>query len=151
MQCATAQSGEKLALKKRLLNNHTLEAVVSLPDELFYNSKVSAVTCAMVIRAHKPHPERYETYFGYWKNDGFLKRKNKGRIDANLTWESIKKSWLESFRNRKSVLGISVMHHISAKDEWCVEAYMETNYSMLTEQDFIKTIKNFVAYQFLNS
>lgn len=149
MQCAIAQNGGKLALKTRLLKNHTLEAVISLPDELFYNSKVSVVTCAMIIRAQKPHPEGYETYFGYWKNDGFVKRKNKGRTDANQTWENIKKEWLKSFRNRKSAAGTSVVQCVTSEDEWCAEAYMETNYFNLTKEDFIKNIKNFVAFQFL--
>ena len=34
--------------------------------------------------------------------------------------------------------------------KWCAEAYMETDYSNISNNDFIKTIRNYVAYQFLN-
>ena len=43
------------------------------------------------------------------------------------------------------------MRKVEAKDEWCAEAYMETDYSTLTEEYFINTIKKYVAFQFLNS
>ena len=42
------------------------------------------------------------------------------------------------------------MQEVRAQDEWCAEAYMQTDYSTLTEGDFIKTIKNYVAFQFLS-
>lgn len=149
MQCALSQKGTRLALKEKIMEQHTLEAVMSLPGEIFYNSKVSTVTCAMVIRAHKPHPIGYKTYFGYWKDDGFVKRKNKGRVDGGR-WNKIQAEWLTSFRNRDSVVGISVLQVVASKDEWCAEAYMETNYSKLTENDFIKTIQDYIAFQFLH-
>ncbi|MHB8259831.1 MAG: HsdM family class I SAM-dependent methyltransferase [Bacteroidia bacterium] len=144
MQCALAQKGKILELKKRLLSKHTLEAVMSMPDELFFNSNVGVVSCIMVFTAHKPHPKNKETYFGYWKDDGFVKRKIKGRFDAFNKWQSIKEKWLESYVNKKSIAGLSVMKSITVNDEWCAEAYMETDYSTLTEFDFIKTIKDFV-------
>ena len=36
------------------------------------------------------------------------------------------------------------MKSVTANDEWCAEAYMETDYNSLNEIDFIKTIKDFV-------
>lgn len=152
MQCAIA--GEKRKgiynLKKELLSKHTLEAVFSMPDELFYNSDKSVVTCIMVFTAHKPHPKDKETFFGYFKDDGFEKRKKLGRIDVHNTWDKIKKEWLLLYRNRKEVVGKSVMRHVEAKDEWCAEAYMETDYSLLNQKDFERTMKQYIAYKFLN-
>lgn len=150
MSCVLAQKGTGFLLKEKLLEQHTLEAVLSLPDELFYNSKTSTVTCAIVVRAHQKHPANKETYFGYWKDDGFVKRKNKGRIDGGK-WEEICKKWVDSYTNKKEVPGLSVMHHVTAADEWCAEAYMQTDYSTLTEADFIRTVKQYVAFQFLQS
>ena len=34
MSCVLAQKGEQLVLKKQLMANHTLEAVMSMPDEI---------------------------------------------------------------------------------------------------------------------
>ena len=59
MQCALSRKGERLNLKSEIMRKHTLEAVVSLPDEIFHNSKAGVVTCAMVIKAHSPHPSNY--------------------------------------------------------------------------------------------
>jgi len=36
---------------------------------------------------------------------------------------------------------------INGNDEWCAEAYMETDYSTLNENDFIDEIKKYISYQ----
>lgn len=146
MQSALAQSGKIFELKKKLLEQHTLEAVLSMPGELFINSNVGVVACVMVFTAHKPHPKNKETFFGYFKDDGFEKRKNKGRIDVNGKWEAIKEKWVSNFRNGKEEPGISVRQVVSAKDEWCAEAYMETDYTTLDQVDFLKSIKEYVMF-----
>lgn len=144
MQSALAQKGKVYELKKRLLQKHTLEAALSMPDELFFNSKVGVISCIMVFTAYKPHQKNKETFFGYYKNDGFVKRKTKGRIDAFGKWESIREKWLDHFINRKPHLGLSINQKVTAKDEWCAEAYMETDYSKLSKNDFLKSIKSYV-------
>lgn len=151
MSCALAQSGEMLSWKTKILEHHTLEAVMSMPDELFHNSKVGVVTCAMVYTAHIPHPVGKKTWFGYWKDDGFIKVKNKGRIDAKEKWNEIKKQWVNAYINKEVIAGHSIMKEVSALDEWCAEAYMETDYSEMNQDKFIDVIKNFIAFQFLNN
>jgi len=146
MQCALAQKGKRYELKKQLLQKHTLEAVLSMPAELFINSDIGMVTCVMIFTAHKPHPTNKETYFGYYRYDGFVKRKIKGRIDAFGKWESIKAEWVLSYINRKTKAGFSVTKIVTANDEWCAEAYMETDYSKLKKGDFKKTLKEFVLF-----
>jgi len=150
MSCMLAQTGKPYELKKKLLDEHTLEAVFSMPDELFINSNVGVVTCIVVITAHKSHPKTKETYFGYWKYDGFIKTKNKGRIDANKRWGDIRDKWIESYVNRRNVVGLCVTKKITADDEWCAEAYMETDYSKLKKEDFVNVVREYVAFSFLN-
>lgn len=144
MQSALAQKGRVYELKKKLLQKHTLEAVLSMPDELFFNSNVGVVSCIMVFTAHKPHPKKKETFFGYFKDDGFVKRKIQGRIDAYGKWPKIKEEWLSCYLNRTSRPGFSVNTCVNAEDEWCAEAYMETDYTRLSKEDFLKTLKSFV-------
>ena len=150
MQSALAQKGKVLELKKKLLEKHTLEAVLSMPDELFFNSKVNVVSCIMIFTAHKPHYKNKETYFGYYKNDGFVKRKGKGRIDANGTWETIKEKWLSNFINKKREPGFSINKIITAEMEWVAEAYMETDYSKLDDADFENTILDYFTFLYNN-
>jgi len=115
-----------------------------MPGELFFDSDIGVVTCVMMFTAHKPHPANKETYFGYYKEDGFVKRKTKGRINAFGKWEGIKAEWMSSYINRKAKVGLSVNKFVSADDEWCAEAYMETDYSKLSKKDFIFTIKKYL-------
>ena len=146
ISCVNDVSGKSYLLKQKILQNHTLEAVLSLPEELFYNSNVNTVTCAVVLTAHVPHPENKKTWFGYCRNDGFIKRKNKGRIDANHSWQQIKEQWLSAYINREVIPEFSVMRHVTAAEEWCAEAYLETRYDRLTEKDFLETVKNFYLF-----
>ena len=146
MQSSLAQRGKAFELKKKLLEKHTLEAVLSMPNELFSNPNVGVVTCVMIFTAHKPHPPNKETYFGYYKDDGFVKRKIKGRIDAFYKWKSIKAEWVSSYINRKAKAEFSVNKIVTDNDEWCAEAYMETDYSKLKTEDFEKTLKEYVFF-----
>lgn len=146
MQTALATSGKVLEFKKQLLSKHTLEAVLSMPDELFFNSKVGVVSCIMIFTAHKPHDKNVETYFGYYKNDGFEKRKNIGRTDVHGKWEDIKTKWVNYYKRRKEEPGFSIKKFVNAEMEWCAESYLETDYSTILEEDFEDTILNYVTF-----
>jgi type I restriction enzyme M protein len=151
MQSALSTKGRIRELKNRLLKNHTLEAVFSMPDELFFNSDVNVVSCIMVFTAKKPHPEHKETFFGYYKNDGFQKRKLKGRIDINGDWDAICKNWVSTYQNRKVVSGLSVTKMVSSADEWCAEAYIETDYpSQMSLNDFSLYVRKYAAFLLTN-
>lgn len=146
MQSALATKGKTYELKKKLLSEHTLEGVLSMPNELFSNSNVNVVSCVMVFTAHRKHPLNKETYFGYYKDDGFVKRKVQGRYDVFGSWEKIKEKWVSSFLNRKQEAGFSINKIVSADDEWVAEAYMETDYSKITQSDFEKTVRDYAIH-----
>ncbi|WP_198661772.1 class I SAM-dependent DNA methyltransferase [Lewinella sp. IMCC34183] len=151
MRCVLAQRGKGYELKRQLMNSHTVEAVMSMPDELFHNSNVGVVTCVLVVRAHVPHNPLKKTWFGYWKNDGFIKVKNKGRIDVDHNWETIREEWLSAYFNRETKRGASISAIVTPEDEWCAEAYMETDYSNLTESNFEEVLKDYAIFKTLNS
>jgi len=146
LSCALAQSGIVLTLKEKLLREHTLEAVFSMPDELFYNSKVGTNTCVLVIKAKEKHPDNYKTYFAYWKEDGFYKKKTSGRADYDNKWDQTKKKWINTFKNKEEAVGHSIKKSVSASDEWCVEAYMKTDYSILNDGYFKDHVLNYLSF-----
>ena len=148
MQSALAQSGPIADRKRELLRSHTLEAVCSMPDELFFNSRVGVVSCVMVFTAHKPHPKEKEVFLGYFKDDGFEKRKIGGRQDVEGRWEGIRERWLEHYLNRRAVPGLSVNVQLGVEDEWVAEAYMQTDYSKVADQMFEKTLHDYSTYLF---
>lgn len=130
MSCATAPSVHK----RNLLKKHTLEAVMSMPPELFY--PVGVITCIMVFTAGVPHAKSdKKTWFGYWRDDAFVKVKNLGRVDRNHSWPTVRDRWIDMYRNREVNPGSAVMQRVNADDEWVAEAYMETDYSRLAPVD----------------
>jgi type I restriction enzyme M protein len=52
----------------------------------------------------------------------------------------------QGYRNRDEVAGLSVKHTVSWNDEWCAEAYMNTDYSALTVRDIDATVGDFLAF-----
>lgn len=132
-----------------LFRHHTLEAVFSMPTEIF-NPSASAPPCVMVWTAHVPHPKGHKTFFGYYRDDGYVKRKPLGRIDAYGKWNEIEKEWLELYRTKTEKPGLSVLKEVKHTDEWVAEAYMETDYSKLTSEDFLRKMKEYIAFKFLN-
>lgn len=144
MSCAI----EPHPAKGRILSRHTLAAQMSLPNDLFH--PVGVITCAMVFRAHHPHDQAQQpTWFGYWKDDGFVKTKDRGRIDLNLKWPIIRAQWLDDFFSRRAVPGRSVLQRVGADDEWCVEAYMDTDYSALGVRDFEESLREYAVFSLL--
>ncbi|EOS30624.1 hypothetical protein C807_02165 [Lachnospiraceae bacterium 28-4] len=142
MSCAIGTKFKDV--RERLMKKNTLKAVFSMPDDIFYPTGTNV--CVMVWTAHQPHDSTQETFFGYCKNDGFVKRKKLGRVDILGKWEHIEKEWLKLYRNRDVVDGLSARHCVGYDDEWLCEAYMQTDYSTLTQDDFQQTINDYLAY-----
>lgn len=150
MACSISNKGVIQQIKRELLDNHTLDAVFSFPSEMFYPG-ASAVACCMVFDLGKPHPEGHETFFGYFKDDGFEKRKGVGRIDIRNKWKIIEAEWLDLYKHRTSKPGISICKCIDANVEWCAEAYMETDYSKVTDNLFVNTLREYASFMVRNS
>lgn len=153
VSCAIGTSGEIARLKREILEENTLDAVFTLPNEIFYPG-ASASACCMMFKIGTKHNDvsNPDTFFGYCKDDGFKKKKNLGRVEQVDTdsgkskWVEIENKWIELYRNRQAVDGLSATHKVNGDDEWLCEAYMKTDYSNLSEQDFQKTINEYLAY-----
>ena len=141
-------------MKRELLEENTLDAVFTLPNEVFYPG-ASASACCMVFTLGRSHVMADgtipKTFFGYYKDDGHKKKKNLGRIeqfdkDNKSIWKQIEEEWLDLYRNKTVKDGISAMQAVTGDDEWLCEAYMKTDYSKLSEADFQQTLNNYLAY-----
>ena len=109
------------------------------------------MTCIVVFEAHTPHEEsKKKTWFGYWREDGFVKTKHMGRVDLNHEWQVIKDKWIEAYRNNEVHPGESVTERITADDEWIAEAYLETDYSLIEKRDFEEVVKNYALFNIMN-
>ena len=140
--------------KETMLRDNRLEAVFTLPSEIFYPGAAVNV-CCMIFTLGQPHQNAdgttNETFFGFYREDGFKKKKNLGRIeqfntDGTSKWRQIEEDWLRLYRNKKVVDGLSATAIVTASDEWLCEAYMKTDYSTLSQEDFQQTLNNYLSY-----
>ena len=149
MSCAITTNGLIADIKEQILDKHSLDAVFSFPADMFYPG-ANAVACCMVFDLGRPHSDDKETFFGYFKDDGFEKRKGVGRVDIKNKWDEIEKEWLSLYEHRDTKIGKSITKKVGAEDEWCAEAYMETDYTNLCEENFINTLREYAAFLIQN-
>ena len=147
MSVAIDCNKSKLIIRKRILENHTLDAVVSMPDELFYPTATN--TCIMVFTAKVPHNSKKKTWFGYWKDDGFVKTKTEGRIDKYNRYQEIHDQWINDYINQEERPGQCIKACVTASDEWCAEAYLQTDYNRLMQEDLEKQLKNYAIFKLM--
>lgn len=135
VSCASGAS----SLRNGILSKHRLEAVMTMPPGLFH--KVGTHTCIMVFTAWEAHESDpyHKTWFARWADDGFIVKKNR-RVDGG-DWNSMRDKWLSAFRNRDDIPGFSLKRRIAPGDEWLAEAYLPTDYSTLTQEDFERTLR----------
>ena len=152
MQCAIGNTGDIKKYKELMMQHHRLDAVFSLPAEMFYPG-ASVVACCMIWELGIRHEAANQpTFFGYFKEDGFTKRKNLGRVErvdpktGEGAWKAIHDKWLHLYQTRTAEVGLSAVQKVSYEDEWCAEAYMETDYNTLSEKDFIQKLVDYSAF-----
>lgn len=148
-QCAIGSDKETdiRLFKRKMLEEHTLDAVFSFPPDIFHPS-ASAVVCCMIFNLGVSHKQsNQKTFFGYFRDDGFVIRKGLGRVErATDIWSKIEKKWLELYFERKVEKGYSAVKSVAWEDEWLAEAYMETNYDSLDKKDFQIALNDFYDY-----
>ena len=146
MSCAS-NSGAKL--REEVLKHHTLLACMTMPPNLFFDSRVGIPTCIMVFKAHIKHDENKAVFFARWKDDGFVVIPHNGRKDSGK-WKIIKKEWIDQVDGTAdSNKHIWLKKKISIKDEALAEAYIETDYSKLTDADFERTLKKYALFKYM--
>ena len=142
MSCAIGTKFKEV--RERLFKHNTLKAVFSMPDDIFYPTGTNV--CVMLWEAHSPHNVEVPTFFGYCKDDGFVKRKKLGRVDALGKWNDIKKEWLRLFKTMEVKDGYSAKECVKWDDEWLCEAYMKTDYSSLSESNFEQVVRDYYSF-----
>lgn len=155
MSCAIGNNKEIKKFKEKMLNEHTLEAVFSMPSEIFHPG-ANVSSCCMVFDLGVRHEKSSikGTFFGYFRDDGFVKKKNLGRVeylndDGEGIWKNIKAEWLNLYYNRIEKTSMSVIKEVSHDDEWLAEAYMETDFYHLDDLNFENKIKDYLAFEVL--
>jgi len=135
-------------IRTAILEKHTLKYVINMPGDLF-QPNASTHTAIAVFETHRKFDyANDEVTFYDLRDDGFVLAKNKGRTDIYGKWSNIEKQLLNSLKPISTPDDIILVRtKIKEKDEWTVYAHSKIDYSTLCEEDFIKSISNYMIFQ----
>ncbi|MDR2410265.1 MAG: SAM-dependent methyltransferase [Bacteroidales bacterium] len=135
-------------IRTAILNKHTLKYVINMPGDLF-QPNASTHTAIAVFETHKKFDyANDEVTFYDLRDDGFVLAKNKGRTDIYGRWSNIERQLLNALKPTSTPDDITLVRtKINKKDEWTIYAHSKTDYSTLCEEDFIKSISDYMIFR----
>ena len=135
------------SIRERILTRHTLKCVINMPGELF-QPNASTHTAIAVFETNRAFDyNNDEVIFYDLQDDGFVLSKNKGRTDAYNRWPAIETKLLDALKPAATPDGIILVRtKIKKGDEWTVYAHSKTDYSTLSEDDFVKSITDHMVF-----
>jgi len=139
------KSKEDKKVKKQILQNHTLEGVITLHKETFY--RIGTNPCIAVFTAHKPHSDKKYCKFINFENDGFEINKHIGLVETERAKEKkaqLLDCWLHDAPAETKFM---VKTTITDKDEW-LHSFYYFNDEIPKHKDFEKTIADYLAFEF---
>lgn len=148
MSCAGSSASK---LRTELLKYHTLLACMTMPTQLFFDSHVGAATCIMVFKAHIPHASNKSVFFARWIDDGFKVIPHNGRKDFGK-WDIIRNQWIEQVDGTAVPNDtVWIRKRINANGEALPEAYVNTDFSIISDDTFTNTVKKYALYKYMES
>lgn len=131
--------------KQYILDNHTLEGVITLNTDTFYGVGVNPVIA--VFTAHKPHHKDKLVKFVDFKDDGYEVFAHIGLMPTTRAEERRKlllDCWFQGMPAPNSFI---VRSTIEADDEW-LHSFYYFNEEIPKEADFEKTIADYLTFEF---
>ena len=136
---------EDKLIKQRILDNHTLEGVITLNKNTFYG--VGTNPCIAIFTAHKPHSEKKYCKFVNYEDDGFIISKHIGLVETERAKERkahLINCWLHDAPSESKFLVKTTIEHT---DEW-LHSFYYFNDEIPKEEDFEKTIADYLTFEF---
>ena len=135
-----------IALKEKILDNHTLEGVITLNPQTFYPVGTNPVIA--VFTAHRRHDMKKRVKFFNFKEDGFELAPHVGMVD-NGTFEKKKEQLIDCWFDHADAPHSSFMVKsvVTAKDEW-LHSFFYFNDEIPTDEDFEKTMADYLTFEF---
>ncbi|MGX8233937.1 HsdM family class I SAM-dependent methyltransferase [Bacillus subtilis] len=132
-------------VKRAILKEHTLRAVITLNKDTFYG--VGTNPCVAVFTAHQPHNEDDRVMFFNFEDDGYEVRKHMGLMPTELAKDR-KKNLLDVYNDRaEAPTSFMVKSKVTAEDEW-LHSFYYFNDEPPTEEDFAKTMADYLTFEF---
>jgi type I restriction-modification system DNA methylase subunit len=136
---------DDLLIKKKILEKHTLEGVITLNKETFY--RVGTNPCIAIFTAYKKHPVKKQCKFINFEDDGFVVQKHLGLIESERAKEKraqLLNCWLNDTPFESKFI---VKSTIEYSDEW-LHSFYYFNDEIPQKEDFEKTISEYLTFEF---
>ncbi len=136
---------EDKLIKQRILENHTLEGVITLNKNTFYG--VGTNPCIAIFTAHKPHSDKKYCKFVNYEDDGFIISKHIGLVETERAKERkahLINCWLHDAPSESKFLVKTTIEHT---DEW-LHSFYYFNDEIPKAEDFEKTIADYLTFEF---
>jgi type I restriction-modification system DNA methylase subunit len=131
-----------------ILEKHTLKYVINVPKDLFQPNAMAHTAIAVFETNRAFNYAADEVIFYDLRDDGFVLSKNKGRTDVYGKWAKIEKQLLDALDGKIEPDDITLVKtKIKPKDEWIIYAHSKTDYSTLSDNDFVKSITDYMVFE----
>jgi hypothetical protein len=135
-------------IREQILKKHTLKYVINMSGELFQPNASTHAAIAVFETNRSFDYKNDEVVFYDLRDDGFVLAKSKGRTDVYGKWASIEQQLLDALKPTSTPNDITLVKtKIKPKDEWTIYAHSKTDYSTLNEEDFIKSISEYMIFK----
>lgn len=132
-------------IKKRIMENHTLEGVITLNKNTFYG--IGTNPCIAVFTAWRPHPPEKRCKFVNFEDDGFVVSKHVGLVEterAKGRRQFLMSCWKYDAPAETRFI---VRSTVKPEDEW-LHSYFYFNDEIPTDADFEKTMADYLTFEF---
>jgi len=136
---------ETRAVKKSILEKHTLKGVITLNKQTFY--RVGTSPCIAVFTAGIPHKKEKLVKFINYEDDGYVVNKNIGLVETERAQAQHQKLMEVWHNDRDAEMKFMVKARIKADDEW-LHSFHCFNDEIPTDADFEKTMADYLTFEF---
>ena len=131
--------------KHYILRHHTLEGVITLNTQTFYNVGTNPVIA--VFTAHQPHPNNKYAKFIDFKDDGYEVYPHIGLLPTSRAAER-RQYLLDCWKMGKPApVSFMVQSTVEADDEW-LHSFYYFNEEIPTDEEFEKTMADYLSFEF---
>lgn len=140
----TGKTKVEREIKQNILKNHTLEGVITLNKDTFYNVGVNP--CIAIFTAGVPHHKDKISKFIDFKDDGYKIAKHVGLVETPQAKD--KKQYLLDvwFDRIEAENAFCVETTIEAEDEW-LHSFYYFNENIPLEEEFEKTMADYLTFE----
>lgn len=140
----TGKTKAEQAIKNSILKSHTLEGVITLNKNTFYN--VGTNPCIVIFTAGTPHYRKKISKFINFQNDGFVVAKHIGLVETPQAKDK-KQLLLDVWFNRlETDNSFCVETEVEAEDEW-LHSFYYFNEEIPSKENFEETIADYLTFE----